>query len=78
MVAVMVVGFTTTTLVKVTPLGPLSVAPDANPEPVRVTGVVDFTVTVDGLMLLSVGGAITLRQVVQVAELWSGLVIFTV
>ena len=40
-VAVMVVGLTTVRLVKVTPAGPVPFAPMTNPDPVRVTGVVD-------------------------------------
>ena len=77
--AVIVVALTTTTVLKETPLGPLSVAPVANPVPVNVAGTFVLPrATLGGLIEASVGAAITFRQFVHVAVEWSGLVTVTV
>ena len=77
MVAVIVLGLTTVTLVNLTPLGPVTEAPVTNPVPLRVTGVEVPLATEFGLMFVSVGAAMTLKQVVHVAVLWSGSMTLT-
>ncbi len=77
MVAVMVVELTTWTFVNVTPVGPLTVRPVANPDPVKVADVVVPTVTLEGVIAVNVGAAITCRQWVQVDEPCSGLATLT-
>jgi hypothetical protein len=78
MLAVIVVELTMTTLEKVTPLGPLRVAPVANPVPLITTDLVVPGATVDGLMPVSVGATSTLRQLVHVPLPPSVLVTVTV
>ena len=54
-VAVIVVGLTTLTLVTVTPVGALTVAPEIKPLPVNVTGTVALCTPPEGLIEDSVG-----------------------
>jgi hypothetical protein len=65
MVAVMDVGPTTSTPVKVTPVGPLTLAPAAKPVPVMVSDVVEPVSTLGLLRDVRVGAAITEKQVAQ-------------
>ena len=72
MVAVMVVELTTVTCLNVTPVGPSTVRPVANPDPVKVADVVVPTATLEGAIAVNVGAAITCRQRVHVDEPCSG------
>jgi hypothetical protein len=62
MVAVIVVESATWTLEKVTPLGPLMLAPAAKPVPMRVTEVVVPWAARDGFMEAMVGAAMMVKH----------------
>ena len=64
--AVILVELTTTTVVNVTPVGPVTFAPVTKPVPVRVTLGDVPRAAVDGLMDVKVGAAMIVTQPVQV------------
>ena len=65
MTAVICVELTTVTEELLTYLGPLTVAPAANPVPVRVTAYVLPRARLEGVMAVRVGAGITEKQVEQ-------------
>ncbi len=73
----MVVEFTTVVLATKVPVGTVTVAPEANPVPVRVTVRTVFLTATDGVIEVTVGAATTVRHPVQVAFVASGLVTVT-
>jgi hypothetical protein len=65
MVAVIDVGLTTAMAVKLTPVGPLTLAPGAKPVPVMLSDVVEPLSTLGLLSEVTVGAAITEKHVAQ-------------